>query len=73
MIEGPYPQNFVTHENYSDIFIFEKFRISRVTSGKSLSLPGICRVRISAKITRYFSRNSFRNNFVSEGMRKMKE
>ena len=43
-------------KNYSEIIIFEKLRISRVISGKSLSFPEILRVQIPSKITKNNSR-----------------
>ena len=39
-------------KNYFEIFIFEKLRISRVISGKSLSFPEILRGQIPSKITK---------------------
>ena len=54
--------------NYFEMIIFEKLRISRVISGKSLSFLEILRVQIPSKITKNNSQgNYFRNNFVSDG------
>ena len=39
-------------KNYFEIIIFEKLRISRVISGKSLSFPEILRGQIPSKITK---------------------
>ena len=44
-------QNYHLRRNYFEIFIFEKFRISRVISGKNLSFREILRVQIPSKIT----------------------
>ena len=43
-------------KNYSEIIIFEKLRISRVISGKSLSFPEISRVHFPSRITKNNSR-----------------
>ena len=43
-------------KNYSEIIIFEKLRISRVISGKSLSFTEILRAQFPSKITKNNSR-----------------
>ena len=49
---GPVPSDtkLLLTKNYSEIIIFEKLRISRVISGKSLSFPEILRAQFPSKI-----------------------
>ena len=55
-INLPSDTKLLLTKNYSEIIIFEKLRISRVISGKSLSFPEISRARFPSKITKNNSR-----------------
>ena len=72
----PSDTNLLLTKNYSEIVIFEKFRISYVISGKRSFFPGDFK---GARLLKNYTKETilrelfFRNNFVSERIKSLRK